>query len=251
MGFCRDIFFLPVRAYRWSIWVSVQASILLVILQVGMTGNLYLLVVQSSACSPTKAPLRRSLQQNVQPSSTQQRRRPYWALTPSAAQVSTATVATPLITIDLQYMARHTWRSCNKFGVTDTFFFPCRQHALVHLLKAYQVGATRISKDDGPPQYYYSTTCLTCSQQYHIHQSELLLLMPLSHSHSVAAPDHAACSTPHHRSSAHHSSADVLRCTRTSLRAYCCTSVLGTNDGRFFITVISPLCHILTFMVSS
>ena len=123
MGFCRDIFFLPVRAYRWSIWVSVQASILLVILQVGMTGNLYLLVVQSSACSPTKAPLRRSLQQNVQPSSTQQRRRPYWALTPSAAQVSTATVATPLITIDLQYMARHTWRSCNKFGVTDTFFF--------------------------------------------------------------------------------------------------------------------------------
>ena len=32
MGFCRDIFFLPVRAYRRSIWVSVQASIFLVLL---------------------------------------------------------------------------------------------------------------------------------------------------------------------------------------------------------------------------
>ena len=70
MGFCRDIFFLPVRAYRRSIWVSAPASILLVLLQVGMTGNLPLLVVQSSPCSPTKAPLRSSLQQNVQPSLT-------------------------------------------------------------------------------------------------------------------------------------------------------------------------------------
>ena len=25
--------------------------------------------------------------------------------------------------IELQYMARHTWRSSNKFGVTDFFFF--------------------------------------------------------------------------------------------------------------------------------
>ena len=77
MGFCRDIFFLPVQAYRRSIWVSVQASFLLVLLQVGMTGNLSPLVVQSSACSPTKAPLRSSLQQNVQPSLTQQRSRTY------------------------------------------------------------------------------------------------------------------------------------------------------------------------------
>ena len=31
MGFCRDIFFLPIRAYGRSIWVSVQASILLAV----------------------------------------------------------------------------------------------------------------------------------------------------------------------------------------------------------------------------
>ena len=43
--FCRDYFF-PVEAYRRSIWVSVQASILLVLLQVGMTGDLSLLLVQ-------------------------------------------------------------------------------------------------------------------------------------------------------------------------------------------------------------
>ena len=42
----RDIFFLPVRSYRRSIWVSVMASILLVLLQVGISGNLSLLVVQ-------------------------------------------------------------------------------------------------------------------------------------------------------------------------------------------------------------
>ena len=28
-----------------------------------------------------------------------------------------------LITVDLQYMARHAWHSCNKLGVTDTFCF--------------------------------------------------------------------------------------------------------------------------------
>ena len=56
---------------------SAPASTLQVLLQVGMTGNLRLLVVQSSACSPTKAPLRSSLQQNVQPSFTQQCSRPY------------------------------------------------------------------------------------------------------------------------------------------------------------------------------
>ena len=77
MGFCRDIFFLPVRAYRRSIWVSAPASILLVLLQVGMTGNLPLLVVQSSPCSPTKAPLYCSLQKSVQPSLTQQSSRTY------------------------------------------------------------------------------------------------------------------------------------------------------------------------------
>ena len=48
MGFCRDIFFLPVRSYRRSIWVSVLASNLLVLLQVGMSGNLSLLLVQKA-----------------------------------------------------------------------------------------------------------------------------------------------------------------------------------------------------------
>ena len=37
----------------------------------------------------------------------------------------TATVATPFLdNIAMQYMTRHKWRSCNKFGITDTFF--CR-----------------------------------------------------------------------------------------------------------------------------
>ena len=75
MGILSLYIFLPVRPYRRSIWVSVQASILLVLLQVGMTGNLSLLAVQSSACSPTKVPLRGS--HNVQPSITQQRSRTY------------------------------------------------------------------------------------------------------------------------------------------------------------------------------
>ena len=124
MGFCHDIFF-PVRAFRRSIWVSVQAYILLVRLQVGKTGDLSLLVVQSSPCSPTKAPLRSPLQQNVQQSFTQQRSRTYWALTPSDAQASTVTVATPLITNQYRPAVHgcHTWRSCNKFGITDTFYF--------------------------------------------------------------------------------------------------------------------------------
>ena len=34
-------------------------------------------------------------------------------------------------------MVRHTWRSCNKFGVTG-IFFPCRQQASAHLLKEYR-----------------------------------------------------------------------------------------------------------------
>ena len=72
MGFCRVIYIFPVRACRRSIWVSVQAYILLVLLQVRMTGDHSLLVVQSSPCSPTKAPLRSSLEQN-EPSLTQQR----------------------------------------------------------------------------------------------------------------------------------------------------------------------------------
>ena len=88
--------FRPVRSHRRCIWVSVLASILLVLLQVGMSENLSLLVVQRaqhaappiggsfspgstkiSACSPTKAPLQLcgSLQQNVQLSLTQQRSR--------------------------------------------------------------------------------------------------------------------------------------------------------------------------------
>ena len=41
--------------------------------------------------------------------------------------------------------------------------FPCRQHALVHLLTS--IDATRISQDYCTPQYYYSTACLTCTQQ--------------------------------------------------------------------------------------
>jgi len=35
--------------------------------------------------------------------------------------------ALPDITIAMQYMTRHKWRSCNKFGITDTFF--CRAHS--------------------------------------------------------------------------------------------------------------------------
>ena len=47
MGICRDIcIFLPVRSYRRSIWVSVLASNLLVLLQVGISGDLSLLLVQ-------------------------------------------------------------------------------------------------------------------------------------------------------------------------------------------------------------
>ena len=39
------------------------------------------------------------------------------------ALASTVTVATPFldITVAMQYMSRHKWRSCNKFVITDTF----------------------------------------------------------------------------------------------------------------------------------
>ena len=33
--------------------------------------------------------------------------------------------ALPDITIAMQYMTRHKWRSCNKFGSRILFFFPC------------------------------------------------------------------------------------------------------------------------------
>ena len=101
---------------------------------------------KSPACSPTKAPLCSSLQQNVQPSLTQQSR--HW---PSAARGSTATVATPLllITIGLQYMTAIN----GALGIMD--FFPCRQHALVHYIK---VQAPRAYKDYCPPQYYNNST---------------------------------------------------------------------------------------------
>ena len=76
MGFCRDFFFFQFEHADGLYGSQYRRLFLLVLLQVGMTENLSLLVVQSSACSPTKAPLRSSLQ-NVQPSLTQQRSRTY------------------------------------------------------------------------------------------------------------------------------------------------------------------------------
>ena len=70
-------FVFSVQAYRRFISVSVQASILLALLQIRMTGNLSLLVVQRSAFSHTTAPLHPSLQQNIQPSLTQKCSRTY------------------------------------------------------------------------------------------------------------------------------------------------------------------------------
>jgi len=46
---------------------------------------------------------------------------------------SNGSTALPDITIAMQYMTRHYWRSCNKFGSRILFF---SVHALVHLLKA-------------------------------------------------------------------------------------------------------------------
>ena len=67
-----------------------------------------------------------------------------------------------------------------------------------------------------------------------LHLSELLLLMSLTHNHKVAAPDdsiqHTLTTVP---ARARHSGAAAVRGTRTSLRAYCCTRVLGTNEGDF------------------
>ena len=90
-----------------------------------MTGNLSPRSTEYSL-QTTTAPLHPSLQQSVQPSLTQQCSRTYEALSLSTALASTATVATPFldITIAMQYMTRHKWRSCNKFGITDIFF--CR-----------------------------------------------------------------------------------------------------------------------------
>ena len=48
MRFFVAIIFFPVRAYRRSVYISVQASIILVLLQVGMTGDLSLLVLQDT-----------------------------------------------------------------------------------------------------------------------------------------------------------------------------------------------------------
>ena len=74
-----------------------------------------------------------------------------------------------------------------------------------------------------------------------LHLSELLLLMSLTHNHKVAAPDdsiqHTLTTVP---ARARHSGAAAVRGTRTSLRAYCCTRVLGTNEGDFSSRIYLP-----------
>ena len=52
---------------------------------------------------------------------------------------SNGSKALPDITIAMQYMTRHKWRSCNKFGSRILFFFRARVGSLTQ-----SIGATRI-----------------------------------------------------------------------------------------------------------
>ena len=139
-------------------------------------------------------------------------------------------------------MAHHKWRSCDKFGITDTFFslagstywstyFKYRCHAHTQGLWSTAILLQHSMSD-----------LLSAVAHTPVGASTVDVTVPQSQ-RSCSCKQHSA--HPHHCSSAHNSSADALRCTRTSLRAYCCTRVLSTNDRRFFITVIPPLCHIL------
>ena len=120
-------------------------------------------------------------------------------------------------------MARHKWRSCNKFGITDFFSVPAVR--VGPLLKS--TGATRI-------QGLLSIAVLQQHSILDLHTAEALhqsgdsTVDAADPRHKVAAPDHSIQHTPPASSSA------GLRGTGTSLRAYCCTRVLATNEGEFY-----------------
>ena len=132
------------------------------------------------ACSPTKAPLCSSLQQNVQPSLTQQSNSTYWALWPSAVRASTATVAALIANQHwLAVHGRQKWRSW------DHGFFSVPAARVGPLLKS--VGATRI-------QGLLSTAVLQQHSILDLHTAEALHQSGDSTVDATDPPSQSSCS---------------------------------------------------------
>ena len=182
MGFCRDIYF--------------SSSSIIQMVYMGLSTGVYLTSTtagrnvresfspgstKSSACSPTCRGIFLSWYYRVHLAAPPKRHciapysRIYSRLSPSKAAALTRHYRPPLrtrqqqrwqrpyslITIDLQYITRHKWRSCNKFGVTDTLF----SVPTARVGPILEGQAPRASKDYCPPQYYNSAAYLPCTQQ--------------------------------------------------------------------------------------
>ena len=169
----------PVQAYRRFMWVSVQASIFLVLLYVRRTdwgsfstGNTGPHFISSPPFSPTKEPQRSSLQ-DVQPSLAH----------PATLPRVLGTNALRCASVDshgsnaLHCCAYTSCDTCPTIsGAHATIFesriknFPCLQQAL-----AYSIGATLVQQDCCPQHHQPQHSMIELLHVYDIHLSELLL----------------------------------------------------------------------------
>ena len=137
----------------------------------------------------------------------------------------------------MQYMTRHKWHSCNKFGITDPFL--CRADSTRWFTYSKHRCHAHI------PILLMSTAVLPQHSILHLHtavaHSSGIAPVGSFYCRKVAASDHSIWHTPPAIVALPLSAVHAPRFERTAVHAS------SARMRKIFITDISPLCHILEF----
>ena len=241
--------FPPVPAYKRFIWASVQVFKFLVPSRTSeKSRGIGPQITSSPPFSPTNESLCSFLQQGVQPSLAHPTTKPHLLNTNALRCTSVDSHGTNA----LHCCTSSSCSTCPAIPgahatnfASQIYFFHCRQQALARLsLYRSHAHTAGLLSTALPTTAQHDSTAYSSIGHTHVGAFAVDVTLP--------QPDNlvvAALITPLHCSSNLHCCTDALRCTHTLLRAYahCCTSALRTTDGRIFVTVISPLRHILEF----